>query len=145
MNQQELTNLLQRLISLPKENEYVEFKDSNPQYELAYAKEKVSDADVVALLHTDAVFDLLLKMPYPSTRSKVIEKLIDEKLIVQSNGYFHITNLGALLFAKDLRKFDLERKAPRVIKYAGKNKLYTEKDQIETLGYSYSFIKLVRI
>lgn len=113
------------------------------EYELEYAKEDVSASDVVALLDTQAVFDLLLKTPYPTEQQGVIERMIDEKLIVKSNGHYHITNLGALLFAKNLKEFDSERKAPRVIKYKGKSKLETEKDQIGVYGYAISFKRLL--
>ena len=113
------------------------------EYELEYAKQQVTSADVVALLDTQSIFDLLLKIPYPTTQQGVIEKLIDEKLVVRSNGHYHITNLGALLFAKDLSKFGLERKAPRVIKYKGKGKLHTEKDQIGQFGYGSGFQRLM--
>lgn len=109
------------------------------EYELEYAKEKVSASEIIALLDTQSFFDLLLKIPYPTTQEGVIEKLIDEKLLVRSNGHFHVTNLGALLFAKDLRKFGLERKAPRIIKYKGKGKLHTEKDEQGILGYGSGF------
>jgi ATP-dependent DNA helicase RecG len=112
-------------------------------YELEFALQNVSGAEVVALLDTQTVFDLLLKIPYPTSQKGVLEKLVEEKLIVRSNGHFHITNLGALLFAKDLRKFDLERKAPRVVKYKGKGKLHTEKDQIGQLGYGNGFRLLI--
>jgi ATP-dependent DNA helicase RecG len=112
-------------------------------FELEIAKYKVSAADVVALLDTQSVFDTLLKMPYPTTQKGVLDKMIEEKLIERSNGHYNITNLGALLFAKNLNQFDLERKAPRVVKYKGKSKLLTEKDQIGTLGYGTGFQRLM--
>jgi predicted HTH transcriptional regulator len=119
------------------------WQKASSEYELEYAKQGVSASEVVALLDTQTIFDFLLKIPYPTTQEGVITKLMDEKLIVRSNGYFHITNLGALLFAKDLKKFDLERKAPRVIKYKGKGKLHTEKDKIGTYGYGNGFSRLM--
>jgi ATP-dependent DNA helicase RecG len=113
------------------------------EYELEFALQNISVGEVIALLDTQSIFDLLLKIPYPTSQEGVIEKLIEEKLIVRSNGHYHISYLGALLFAKDLRKFDLERKAPRVIKYKGKGKLLTEKDQISHLGYGSGFRSLL--
>ena len=93
------------------------------EFEQEIALKSVKANEVVALLDTQAIFDSLLKMPYPTTQAGVIQKLISEKFIQQSNGHFHITNLGALLFAKDLNKFELlARKAIRVVKYKGKGK-----------------------
>lgn len=113
------------------------------EFELELAKQNVTASEIVGLLDTQSVFDFLLKIPYPSTQNRVIEKLIEEKLVQKSNGHYHITNLGALLFAKDLKKFDLERKAPRVIKYKGKDKLHTEKDLMGNLGYGTGFQRLL--
>jgi ATP-dependent DNA helicase RecG len=114
------------------------------EFEQEAALRSVSASDVVALLDTQAVFDLLLKMPYPTTQEGVIEKLISEKFIEQSNGHFHITNLGAMLFAKDLNRFEgLSRKAIRVVRYKGKGKFETEKDQIGKLGYGNGFERLL--
>ncbi len=125
------------------EKEQKLWEKPSADFELEIAIHKASAADVVSLLDTQAVFDLLLKTPYPTTQKGVMDKLMEEKLIERSNGHFNITNLGALLFAKDLKKFDFERKAPRVIKYKGKGKLHTEKDQIGTLGYGTGFQRLI--
>jgi ATP-dependent DNA helicase RecG len=135
-------SLTRKLEDFPEKERKLWQKNSS-EYELEYALQGVSSADVVALLDTQAVFDLLLKQPYPTTQAGVISKMIDEKLIVRSNGYYHITNLGALLFAKNLKDFGLERKAPRVIKYKGKGKMYTEKDQIGQYGYGNGFQRLL--
>ena len=114
------------------------------EFEQEFTLQSVKAADVVALLDTQAIFDLLLKIPYPTTQEGVIEKLLAEKFIQQSNGHYHITNLGALLFAKDLNKFDnLSRKAIRVVKYKGKGKFETEKDQLGRLGYANGFERLI--
>jgi ATP-dependent DNA helicase RecG len=69
----------------------------------------------------------------------VLEKLLDERLVARDNGHYHITNLGALLFAKNLTDFGLARKATRVVKYKGKGKLHTEKDETLALGYGSGF------
>jgi predicted HTH transcriptional regulator len=69
---------------------------------------------VVRLLDTQYYYDLL-KLPYPTTQIAVIEKFVSEKFIKPSSGGYIITNLGAILFAKNLHEFDsLKRKAVRV-------------------------------
>jgi ATP-dependent DNA helicase RecG len=66
--------------------------------------------------------------------------LLGEKFIAQANGHYNITNLGALLFAKNLGSFDhLARKAIRVIQYEGTGKLKTLKDQFGQKGYVVGF------
>ena len=69
---------------------------------------------------------------------------LNQKLIVKRISKYHITNLGAILFANDLTDFeDLKRKAPRVIIYKGKNKLHTIKEQEGKPGYAIAFERLV--
>ncbi|NUO00804.1 MAG: putative DNA binding domain-containing protein [Saprospiraceae bacterium] len=115
------------------------------EFEKEVALSRVSAADVVALLDTQSVFDLLLKIPYPTTRAGVIEKLAAEKLIIRSNGHYDITNLGALLFAKKMNSFDtISRKAVRVVQYEGINKLKTLKDQTGSKGYANGFEGLMQ-
>jgi predicted HTH transcriptional regulator len=84
-----------------------------------------------------------LKIPYPSTQQGVVDKLVDDGLVVKRQGY-GITKLGAILFAKQLRDFEgIERKSVRVIVYKGKNKVETEREQIGAKGYALGFEGLV--
>ena len=114
------------------------------EFEREPALKAVSGADVVALLDTQAFFDLMLKMPYPTTQTGVLEKLLSEKLILPSNGHYHISNLGALLFAKDINQFDtIARKAIRVVQYEGSGKIKTLRDQAGQFGYANGFQRLL--
>lgn len=98
---------------------------------------------MVRLLDIQSYFDMM-KLPFPTNQDAVIEKMIAEKLIVKSGSFYAITNLGSLLFAKNLNEFSvLNRKAVRVIVYKGKNKLDTVKDQTGTKGYAVGFEALV--
>ena len=70
--------------------------------------------------------------------------MISEKFIERSNGHFNITNIGAILFAKDLSAFDtISRKSVRVVKYKGRGKFETEKDITGQLGYGNGFERLL--
>ena len=114
------------------------------EFEQEIALSSVSASDIVALLDTQSVFDLLLKIPYPTTQEGVIDKLISEKFIERSNGHFNITNIGAILFAKDLTAFDtIARKSVRVVKYKGIGNFETEKDIIGKMGYGNGFERLL--
>lgn len=98
---------------------------------------------VVSLLDTQSYFDLI-RLPYPPRRESVLERFADEKLIVDRGGRYDVTNLGALLFAKNLREFDLlSRKAPRVVVFEGKGKLVIHSDQTVTRGYATGFEGLI--
>lgn len=94
---------------------------------------------ITTLLDTQSYFDFL-KLPYPSTREAMLEKFVGEKLINKIGARYEITNLGAILFAKQLQEFDkLAYKAPRVVVYEGTDKLRTRLDKTESKGYAVGF------
>lgn len=111
------------------------WQKSKVTFENCIAKENLSQNDVIELLSTHTLFELL-SLPYPTEQSKVIDYLIQEDLVRFNNGY-QITNLGAVLFAKNLKNFDsVYRKSVRVIVYKGKNKIETIREQVGGKGYA---------
>jgi ATP-dependent DNA helicase RecG len=103
------------------------------------AKRGLHAQDVIDLLDTQSVFDLL-KKPYPSGREETLQKLIEENLIIKERGQFGITNLGAVLFAKRMDNFPtVARKATRLIIYEGSDKLKTIRDVHGRMGYATAF------
>lgn len=106
-------------------------------------KENLSAAEVIDLLSVETYFDLM-KIPMPATQSSLIERLMRERLVVQSVMGYSITKLGAILFAKHLHDFKgLERKAVRIIVYKGRNKIDTVREQIADKGYAVGFASLI--
>lgn len=98
---------------------------------------------VIARLDVQGFFDLL-KIPYPTTQTAVLERLLEQRLIDQVDASYSIRRLGGLLLAKRLDDFpDLARKRPRVIVYTGVSKLDTKLDQVGQLGYAVGFQRLV--
>ena len=119
------------------------FDEGKPDWLEEVAREGVSDAEVIDLLDTQSCFELL-RLPYPATRDGVLDRLTSEHLIIPVGPGFDITNLGALLFAKELNQFGVvARKAPRVIVYDGKGKLRTKRERVGTRGYAVGFGSLV--
>lgn len=111
------------------------WKNDTLPFEKEIAKDGLSASDIIQYLSTQTYFDLM-KIPYPTNQQGVIDKFIDEGLVVKNKQYA-ITKLGAILFAKQLKDFDsIERKALRVIVYKGKNKIETEREHIEKQGYA---------
>ncbi len=111
--------------------------------EIQVAKSNVSSDEVIQLLSTQTYFELL-KLPYPTDRTGVIDKFILEKFIIKDKTNYKITKLGALLLAKNLDEFDdISRKAVRVIVYKGKSKIETEREQIGKRGYAFGFEGLI--
>ncbi len=120
------------------------FAEGQPDWGEKPALIGVDAQRVVDLLDTQAFFDLL-KSPYPTDRGGVLERLVAEGLIDSGADGYAISRLGALLLAKRLDQFPTEiaRKAPRVIVYAGVNKLATRIDQLGVRGYAVGFSGLV--
>ncbi len=120
------------------------FGEGEPGWLEQHSKSGLAGADVLTLLDTQALFELL-QLPRPATDDGYIERLVDERLIDEIDGSFAIRRMGAVLVAKDLGAFsDVERKAPRVVVYDGVSKLKTKMDSVITRGYAVGFQDLVK-
>ena len=120
------------------------FAEGEPDWLEEYSKIRLDSQQVVEFLDTQTFFELL-KLPYPTDRNGVIDRLSNERLIDGMNGQYAIRRIGALLLAKRLEDFpDLARKAPRVVVYTGTSKLETRLDQTGVKGYAVGFQGLVR-
>ena len=100
------------------------------------AKANLALEEALNLLAYPLYFELMGKQ-MPSSPAQIAHDLIEESLLLrQDDGYYTITNLGAILFAKKLSSFPtLARKAIRVVQYAGKDKYELLKDFPGTKGY----------
>lgn len=137
-------SLTRKLKDFPEKEKKIWTSGNLVPFENRTALQVHSFDDVMTLLDTQCYFDSL-NIPYPKTQDGVAQKFISEKLVRQTLGGYEITNLGAILFAKDLSKFEtLKRKAVRVIQYKGKSKMETLKDQEGTNGYIVGFKSLVK-
>jgi len=133
----------EELVSMTEDRLRAIFDEGKPDWFSETARAGVVSDDVIKLLDTQGYFDLL-KIPYPPQREGVLEKFVSEKLIRRKDDFWEITNLGAILFAKDLREFEnLSRKSVRVIVYEGKGKMQTRLDKPGLRGYAVGFEGLI--
>jgi predicted HTH transcriptional regulator len=109
-------------------------------FELRVAMKNVTASKVTELLDCAAYYTLM-KLPLPSNRDSIIHNMTDEEFVREmDNGNYEITNMGALLLAKDLSAFShLKRKAVRVIRYKGNGKTNAIREQVFTKGYAIQF------
>jgi ATP-dependent DNA helicase RecG len=120
------------------------FAEGQPDWLEESAMTGCTDEKVIELIDTQGYFDLL-SLAYPSNRLGVLERLEHEKIITPDADGWTITNLGAMLFAKDLNSFEsVARKAPRVIVYEGNGKGSTKLDRRGLMGYAVGFQGLIR-
>lgn len=102
-----------------------------------------TDKDVLELIDVQSYFKLL-KIPIPIDQEGIIEKLKQERLISQTSAGYDISNICAILLARDLESFPtISRKAIRVVFYDGNNRIKTKKEQVGAKGYAIGFEGLI--
>jgi len=104
-----------------------------------YAMTGVSADDIVRLLDYNSYFQLTGRN-FPESKSVILDALANEEFIEKQGDYWHITNLGALLFARDLTKFKgLQFKTLRIIMYTGKGRIDAHPEVHFKEGYACGF------
>ncbi len=135
--------LTKPLIGYPEKEAKLWKRNGNKFLDKTVVKECATPTDVIRQLSAETYFDRM-KIPMPQTTDGIIERFISEKFIVSLITGYGITELGAILLAKDLRDFDnLHRKSVRVIVYKGKNKVETIREQTFEQGYAVCFPMLI--
>ncbi len=134
----------------PKLNDYSEKERkiwnniNKKSFEKGIAKENLTIVEVLDLLDYSKFFSLT-KQELPSETNQFVEKMAQHGLVkkIFDNSY-DITNLGAILFAKNLSDFPtVKRKSVRVVTYKGNTKVDRMKEQEEILGYAIAFESLL--
>lgn len=117
--------------------------DATP-FEGMTAAERVDGPTVLGLLDYPSYFELS-QQPLPGDQAGVLARLAEDRMIVANPaGGWDVTNLGAILFARDLAAFKgLGRKAVRVVIYEGKGRLKTQREQTGRKGYASGFAGLI--
>ncbi|MEL7077724.1 MAG: ATP-binding protein [Cyanobacteria bacterium J06582_2] len=120
------------------------FAEDKQDWFSQFAKKNLTSAEIITFLDTQKYFELI-GLPYSYDEIAILDRLQNDALIAKKGENWNITNLGAILFAKDLKKIShtLARKAPRFIIYDGKNKLKTRNDVTGRRGYAAGFKSLV--
>jgi predicted HTH transcriptional regulator len=105
----------------------------------------LSAEDAISRLDIGRYFELL-KLPQPYSIPPILERLEADRIILRDGATYSITNLGQILFARNLARFgDIGRKAARVISYEGTGKTSTLRDHIITRGYAASFEHIIEL
>ncbi len=119
------------------------FAEGEPDWLEEPSIQGIDGQRVVDLLDTQTFFELL-KLPFPTDRAGVLDRLVRERLIDDHGSHYSIRRLGALLLARRIADFpDIARRAPRVVVYTGTSKLETKLDQFWVDGYAVGFKTLI--
>jgi len=141
-----------KLREYPEKERKLWSKFSSFCFEEEIAKKGLTLDEALELLDFEEFFKLM-NIPYDkevSTEDYIVDKLVENGLIKLDNSSLavtniSITNMGAILIAKDLTAFtSLNRKKLRVIKYKGNGKFNTEFEQEGRKGYAIAFQGLVK-
>lgn len=112
-------------------------------FEDQVAKGELTKEEVLDLLDYKALYRILDKN-LPKSEDSIIDRLTDYKLCKQIGDYWTISNLGAVLFSKNLQNFpNLVGHEVIVRKYVGANNRQLEFEQHVTFGYAVGFEWLV--
>lgn len=136
---------IKKLKDFPNHERAIWFATGQRKFENAIALPHQTAQQVLEKLDIETFFHLS-NMSYPSSEAEVLRKLSSSELIVDDleNGY-DITNLGAVLFARDITIFpSIRTKSVRVIKYTGKNKAESSGEIEGGKGYAVGFVGLLK-
>jgi predicted HTH transcriptional regulator len=132
-----------KLLDFPEKERKIWGITNKIVFEKEIALKNVDADEVLKLLDYPSYFSLMNINLLPN-KDAIINKFIEEKLMMKVGSKYHITNLGAILFAKNLADFEkISRKAVRVIIYKRKNRLQTIKEQLGSKGYAIGFEGLI--
>lgn len=133
-----------KLSDFPEKERKIWSRISRVEFETELAMKNVDDDEVLKQLDYPSYFRLM-NINLPSNKQGILGKLQEEKLIQKTrNSHYHITNLGAILFAHNINQFEhLSRKSMRVIFYKDKSRLETIKEQKGVKGYAVGFEGMV--
>lgn len=114
-------------------------------FETAVAASNATISDALEMLDPDPIYDLT-GIPKPKNNDEIIRKMIDEGFLIDNlEGRFDVTNLGAIMLARDVTVFpSIAGKAVRIIKYSGQDKSKSEFEQEGKKGYAVGFAGMMR-
>ncbi|MDA8001253.1 MAG: putative DNA binding domain-containing protein [Alphaproteobacteria bacterium] len=114
-------------------------------FEDAAAEHSQSQSQVFEKLDIPGFFELK-GTPAPGNEEEIIGQIAAAELIREDGeGGYDITNLGAVLFANDMKQFpSVSRKAVRLIEYSGTSKIDMKREKEHQKGYAAGFRDLLK-
>lgn len=111
-------------------------------FERRVARSAVMEATVLELLDYEKLYELIDKR-IPQDTSRILDQMCEFCMVERKDDRYDILNLGAILFARKLKDFDLGNKEVIVRKYAGTNNLVMELEYKMTVGYAVGFEDMI--
>lgn len=133
-----------KLADYPEKESKIWNNINRKSFEKGIAKENISISEVLGLLDYAKYFSLT-KQELPGKTNQFVERMAQHGLVKKVfNNCYDITNLGAILFAKNLDQFPtVKRKSVRVVLYKGNARVDRLKEQENLSGYAINFESLL--
>jgi ATP-dependent DNA helicase RecG len=118
----------------------------NSKFEELHIRRDFQISDIYQLLDYQSYFRMI-QVRVPVDLSNISHYLLEEDIIVlQDNGLYAITAMGALLFAHDLSEFrNLVRKSVRIIRYKDSTKMTILSERTISTGYASGFESMFQL
>jgi len=139
-----INSTTQKLQDYPEKERKIWQNIDKKSFGKGIAKESLTVSDVLKLFDY-AKFFSLTKQELPTETVRFVEKMAEYNLVKKNfDNDFDVTNLGAILFAKDLSQVStLKRKTVRVVIYKGDSRIDILKNKEWALGYAVAFERLI--
>jgi ATP-dependent DNA helicase RecG len=134
-----------KLSEFPEHERALWISTGRRRFETAVALSNATSDEVFRMLDPDPMFELTGD-PKPKSQDEIIRKMIERGFLLDNlEGRFDITNLGAILLARDVTAFaSIAGKAVRIVKYTGKDKARSDFEQEGKKGYAVGFTGMMR-
>lgn len=108
------------------------------EYLLRVALEGLSVESIFKLLDVEPFWDLS-DSEIPRSDAQKLDVLRNHHILRESGSRWSITNLGALMFARDFHSFHFPGHGLRFVRYSGNNKVHATKDVTFERGFALAF------
>ncbi|MBL8643507.1 MAG: putative DNA binding domain-containing protein [Rhodospirillaceae bacterium] len=134
-----------RLAEFPDRERALWLATGRRKFEHATALANQTAEDAFTLLDFDQYYELSGETR-PGNNDEIIRRFIGLGFLADNmEGGFDITNLGAILFAKNIGKFpSIASKAIRIVRYTGNDKQKSDREQQGSRGYAVGFSGMVK-
>ncbi|MFM9975090.1 MAG: ATP-binding protein [Beijerinckiaceae bacterium] len=134
-----------KLAEFPEHERSLWIATGRRRFESAVAVSNATADEVFARLDSEPMFELTGD-PRPANPQEIIRKMIQHGFLLDNlEGRYEITNLGAILLARDVTLFpSIAGKAVRIVKYAGRDKSKSDFEQEGRKGYAVGFTGMMK-
>ncbi|RTL79444.1 MAG: transcriptional regulator [Hyphomicrobiales bacterium] len=134
-----------KLVEFPEHERALWLATGRRKFEDAVALPNQSADEVFTKLNTGVIYELK-NIPEPRNPAEILRGMVKHRFLIDNmEGGYDITNLGAILLARDIKIFpSIAGKSVRVIKYIGRDKSKSEFEQQAGKGYAVGFSGMIR-